>query len=106
MKILKESEKLLSYAGLSTALSVSVGGKIIPQILLHLTFCALLMLCMILECILGINGYADNIVSSLYPLCVTITLISAMAVYVVLIWKSNKISELYENLENVIEQSK
>lgn len=106
MKFFEESEKILLNVGLGTGQFVQVIGKDVPRLLLRFGISSALALCVSVECLFCIKYFAINLVGSLWAFCLVIIFLSALIIFISLIFKTIRINELFDYLENVVKTSK
>lgn len=106
MKILQECKQFLSCAGLGTEQYVHIGGKRIPRMMIRATLTFVLLSGAILQYINTINSFADGIQAMLFPIHFLIHNSMKWAVYCVFLWKTNKIAELIDRVETVVNRRK
>lgn len=106
MKILAQSLKIVSFAGLANVKHVQIGGKGIPQILVRVVIFGTLVLCIILQVFVCIHRYASGLTDALLPLGISMTFTAMTLTHLTLAWKADKIAQLMAFLQHVVQQSK
>lgn len=105
MTLFIESEKSLAFAGLGIAQFVQIAGKNVPRSLIRNIITFVLLLATTLEGIVCMKGYALNLVAFLGPFCIWLCFFSTTLIYISLVFKTNRISDLFKYLENVVDTS-
>lgn len=105
MKLFKESEKSLALAGLGNAQFVQIAGKNLPRSLIRYAISFVLLLATTLEGIVCMQGYALSLVAFLGPFCIWLCFLSTALIYISLVFKTSKISDLFKYLESVVDTS-
>lgn len=104
MKILKACKRFLSYAGLGHEQYVTIGGKSVPRMLIRAIYTAMLLTLSTINLIRCFMAYPIGPQAMLYPvLCFTLD-INKFAVYRVLLYNTDRIAELIDYLETVVER--
>lgn len=107
MKILTNCKTLLSCIGLTNELTISIGVKYkIPRVLLRCFTIVVLVLGTIFEILLCVKYKESGIYAVLFPLHITITILSMLLIYVGLLWRTSEIVELIDYMEMVVNQRK
>lgn len=104
MKILSECKRFLSYGGLDTDQFIHINGKRIPRALPRTIIILALLLLGISAIINCIINYADGLQAILFPLDILLVVIMKLTSYVALLCQTEKIAELIEYLQMVIQQ--
>lgn len=103
MKILTNCKILLSCIGLANELSISIGVKYkVPRALLRCFTIIILVLGTFFEILLCVKYREGGIYAVLFPLHITITILSMLLIYIGLLWRTNEIVELIDYLEIVV----
>lgn len=107
MKILKNCKILLSCIGLTKELDISIGVKFkVPRAIFRCFTIVVLVLGTFFEILLCVKFRESGIYAVLFPLHITITILSMLLIYVGLLWRTNEIVELFDYLEHVVIQRK
>lgn len=104
MKILKVCKRFLSFAGLGADEYVNIGGKNVPRMLIRAIYTAMLLTLSTINMIRCFMAYPIGPQAMLYPvLCFTLDM-DKFAVYRVLLYNTDRIAELINYLEAVVER--
>lgn len=102
MNIFEESEKAVTYDGLGTAAYVEIRGKKFPRFLVRLFIGSFISVPIVMDGFVCVNGYANGFGTILYTICMICSFSSAIMIYMALVFKTNEIAELFEDLRNTI----
>lgn len=105
MKIFKEVEKSLTTVGLWTGQYVRIAGISVPRSFLRAFIFSFPTLCSLLVLVVCYNGIGNGFTTILYAVDVFLSFSSAAMIYSGLVAKSRKIIELFNYLENLVNQS-
>lgn len=105
MKIFKKSEIVLTYAGFGSSKFVQIIGIKVHRSLLRFIIAVSLLSAIFLELVCCINGYAKGYLTILWPLCILFTILSTIIIYIGLLCKRDKILEMFDSLEDVLNKS-
>lgn len=102
MKILKQSKRFMSYAGISTKRSVTIGGMTIP-----ITVCRAIVVLPQFVLISGelkfaVQKYAISVLAFLFPLYAMSIVIIKVSVYANLLINRNNIEGIFDRLQAVV----
>lgn len=102
MRILKECKRFLSFAGLAVDKDVNVGGQKIPRIIPRAVLLLVLISLSISEIVIAVHCYSIDLQLFLYPMGCLLFFAVKLAIYTVLILKTNEIAELIDYLQMVV----
>lgn len=104
MKILEECKRFLSYGGLGTEQFVNIGKERLPRWIIRamLTFTHVLMNWM--QAIILVNNYKLGLHAILLSIHCLLNYVVKCAVYWALVWKVNKIVDLFYYIEIVVQR--
>lgn len=102
MEVLQGCKQVLAYTGLGTKQYVKFGGIWVPRTLIRAILSFMLLLACTSQLIISINNYDVGLQAMLFPLhCVLLTAIKC-AVYLALVFKSDRIARLLSYFEMVV----
>lgn len=104
MEILVDTSRILAYSGLGIEQTVNIGGIHIPRAFIRVSIMSSPILFGIAEFCICVKSYAIGIQAILYPFHSLMINIMKLAAYSVLIGKTNKIAELIEYLQMVVDR--
>lgn len=106
MPILNGCKRILTYSGLDSIEFSQFNQKCICQLTIRLIVYSVLIICILSVCTFYSDKAADGLDTILMPLAILITWISLLLTYTSLMLNTDKIADLMEYLENVIEKRK
>lgn len=105
MAILMKSREILHFAGLSTDQHFHIFGIKIPRSFIRILLGFSLLLCSLSQYYICHRNYAVGLETILMPITCMATYSIAMAIYICLIIKTNKIAALYDYLQQIVDKS-
>lgn len=106
MDMLCENRKILAYIGLGISNYVQIFKKKIPRIAIQCVFLATFTLGLLMPVSLAVSKYKTEQLSGLLaPIGIWLTFLSSMLVYLSLLVKIEQISNLFDYMESVVNQS-
>lgn len=105
MKILRKSERILSYAGLGNDPYVRIGAVNIPRIFVRFVYLSALGMCCTLHACLCVKNIVLGPIAILLPVGVIISCVSIILIYISLILKTHEIIGLFDHLQHFFARS-
>lgn len=102
MNILSECKTILTYAGLTETKHIEIAGRMINRTLIRMTMICLLFTALVIEFIVCLKGRHKSVDNVLLPLHLGLSCLASLFIYVRLMMKADKIHELIEYLEDVV----
>lgn len=102
MEILYDAKRILSYAGVTKAKSVSIGGKQISVKFIQWFLAMANVFNIIMELVICVKFYEKGIQAMLVPIHLVMAFSMAFFIYMCLLWRHDDIIMLYDRLERVI----
>lgn len=107
MQVLNKNRKMLTYFGLGISEDVRIFNKNITRKVVQFTFILGLTLGLLMSGLLVVTKYnSEPLVAILMPMCTLLTYLSEMLVYISLLIKIQRISQLFDYIQNLVDASK
>ena len=104
MKILLECKRLMSYGGVGTEQYVDIGGKRVPRMLIRVFVIFMLLSLTIIHSINCHERYPLGLHAMLFSAHLFLLNNLKLAVYCVLLWKTDQIAQLIDYLRTMVER--
>lgn len=105
MNIFVESENVVALNGLGTDPIVEVRGNRIPRVVIRLLVTSFLSLAIFMNGVICVNGFADGFGTILYSICMVLSFLSGLLIFIVLLIKTEQIAALFDYLKTAIDTS-
>lgn len=102
MKILRDCKRYMSYSGLDIRKTINIGGVQFSRTFIRTLIFSIQFLLDFIELINFINNYGHGLKAILFPLHCVILYTMKLAIYIVLLTKTNQIAELMDYLEMIV----
>lgn len=105
MEVLSENRRILCFVGLGADNDVLISGKQIPRKLIVASFVLVQLLFISIAILLIVSNISGGIAALLLPVCLLLSSLSGLLVYVSLLVKRKSMSELFSYLQKVVDKS-